>query len=56
MKIHNVTNELGHDDPMPFGKYQGEAMADVPENHLRWLYDDGLDEGPVLRYIEKHVL
>ncbi|HAH35135.1 MAG TPA: hypothetical protein DCY95_01685 [Algoriphagus sp.] len=25
-------------DPMPFGKYQGTPMANVPDSYLLWLY------------------
>lgn len=29
-------------DPMPFGKYKGEPMQDVPASYLAWLWRDGL--------------
>ena len=25
---------------IPFGKYKGENIKDVPEDYLRWLYDE----------------
>lgn len=28
----------GDDDKMPFGKYKGERMADVPASYLHWLW------------------
>ena len=30
--------------PMPFGKYKGTPMQDVPANYLLWLWDNGLKE------------
>lgn len=34
-----VTNE------MPFGKYQGRILADVPEHYLVWLAGKGFPQG-----------
>ena len=30
--------------PMPFGKYQGTPMQDVPARYLHWLWTNGLEE------------
>ena len=30
--------------PMPFGKYRGKPMEDVPASYLHWLWNDGLNE------------
>ena len=30
---------LTDNDPMPFGKYKGKPMRDVPATYLDWLYD-----------------
>ena len=46
---------LTDDSPMPFGKHEGERMEDVPAKYLVWLYNDGLKEGPVRRYIEDNL-
>lgn len=27
-------------DRMPFGKFKGERMQDIPPSYLRWLYDN----------------
>lgn len=27
-------------DPMPFGKYKGEPLQDVPASYLRWLWNE----------------
>jgi len=29
-------------DTMPFGKYKGTLMQDVPVNYLHWLWHQGL--------------
>jgi len=35
---------------MPFGKYKGQKMANVPASYLMWLYDSGT-KGSVRDYI-----
>jgi len=27
-------------DPMPFGKFRGEKMANVPPSYLKWLWEN----------------
>lgn len=29
-------------DPMPFGKYKGTPMQDVPASYLHWLWENGM--------------
>jgi uncharacterized protein (DUF3820 family) len=36
---------------MPFGKYRGWDMEDVPASYLMWLYDNDI-KGVVHAYIE----
>ena len=31
-------NDLQDTDPMPFGKYKGQPMQDVPASYLHWLW------------------
>ena len=31
-------------DPMPFGKHEGEPLADVPARYLVWLWQNGLQD------------
>ncbi len=31
--------------PMPFGKYKGRVLIDLPENYLLWLRREGLPQG-----------
>jgi len=42
------------DSIMPFGKYKGRRLEDVPAGYLIWLYDNGLDRGPLREYIEEN--
>lgn len=42
---------LNDKDPMPFGKYQGTPMIDVPASYLLYLKKNGLKNGSVLQYI-----
>jgi uncharacterized protein (DUF3820 family) len=30
---------------MPFGKYQGVLLIDLPETYVEWFYSKGLPEG-----------
>lgn len=39
--VPNQSKELQDDDPMPFGKYKGEPMSEVPANYLHWLWSNG---------------
>jgi hypothetical protein len=34
---------------MPFGKYKGRELADVPESYLVWVLEHAQAAGPVLR-------
>ena len=45
-------------DLMPFGKYRGEKMGNVPASYLRYIYDKGFVSAhkfcKVFRYIEEN--
>lgn len=43
--------ELHDKSPMPFGKYQGTAMANVSAKYLLWLHDQGCQHQKVMQYI-----
>lgn len=46
--------ELTDTSPMPFGKYKGEQMQDVPASYLHWLWTNGKEKDtrdPVANYI-----
>jgi uncharacterized protein (DUF3820 family) len=36
---------------MPFGKYQGRRLIDLPENYLVWLAGKGFPEGKLGRML-----
>lgn len=36
---------------MPFGKYAGKRMGDVPAVYLLWLFDKAIDHPDVKEYI-----
>ena len=41
---------------MPFGKYKGRELRDVPDSYLLWLLDNCEDISPTLREaIERHL-
>lgn len=45
-------------DPMPFGKYKGKPMSDVPVSYLHWLWNNGLmnePNKPVHQYIKNNI-
>jgi uncharacterized protein (DUF3820 family) len=44
--------KLTDSSPMPFGRYRGEKMANVPARYLMWLYDNKKCDGDVRGYIE----
>lgn len=39
------------DSLMPFGKYQGTKMANVPASYLLWLHDQGQVFGAMKEYL-----
>jgi uncharacterized protein (DUF3820 family) len=41
--------------PMPFGKYKGRKLADVPARYLLWLYEGEMRDGPLKRYIDDNI-
>ena len=45
--------------PMPFGKYRGQPMQDVPSSYLHYLWTNGLKQetktSPVAAYIERNL-
>lgn len=40
---------------MPFGKYQGEKMANVPSAYLLWIYDEPFCAGELKEYIKQNM-
>lgn len=46
---------LDDDSPMPFGKYKGEKMGNIPAKYLMWLYDNNKCNQTVKDYIEDNL-
>lgn len=40
---------------MPFGKYRGKAMVNVPAFYLLWLYNNGCAHEGVRKYINDNL-
>jgi uncharacterized protein (DUF3820 family) len=55
MSKPQTNKPLKADDLMPFGKYAGTPMAEVPRSYLDWLWSNGLNrqETPVAKYIRQ---
>lgn len=49
--------ELDDLDPMPFGKYRGTPMQDVPARYLHWLWTEGAknEKSQVADYIRRNL-
>lgn len=48
----NIKEKLTDSDLMPFGKYKGSKMEDVPASYLLWLWNDDVSHPGVRAYIE----
>lgn len=46
-----MSNPISDDFIMPFGKYEGMKIADVPDEYLLWLYDNQRCYREVKQYI-----
>lgn len=46
---------LTDNDLMPFGKYKGEKLANVPASYLLWLYDNNKCNQYLREYIEDNM-
>lgn len=40
------------DRPMPFGKYQGRLIADLPGDYLNWFAREGFPKGEIGRLLQ----
>lgn len=50
--------ELTDLSPMPFGKFKGQPMQDVPASYLHWLWSNGKQGDrrcPVADYIRRNL-
>jgi hypothetical protein len=52
------TDQLHDESPMPFGKYKGTPMQDVPASYLHWLWTNGVksENSPVANYIRNNIV
>lgn len=51
LKLYNMTDN----STMPFGKYKGQKMANVPGDYLLWLYENNKCYGEVKDYIKNNL-
>lgn len=58
-KLHILAKEinmkLNDESLMPFGKYKGEKMANVPASYLMWIYDNNKCSAEVKEYINDNM-
>lgn len=55
-RVNDMNKPLEDLSPMPFGKYKGTPMQDVPADYLHWLWTNGKDKDkicPVADYIRR---
>ena len=48
-------SKLTDADPMPYGKYKGRPMEDVPADYLMWLIDNNRASPEVKDYIKDNI-
>ena len=49
MNLETNRRKLSDDDPMPFGKWKGRRLGEVPDHYWRWfLQQEWSDEYPDL--------
>lgn len=53
--MENSFKPLDDDSLMPWGKYAGERMEDVPDAYLKFMYDEGKVDKAVKLYIEDYM-
>lgn len=46
---------LDDESPMPWGKYKGDKMENVPENYLKFMYDSEKVDSRVKDYINEYL-
>lgn len=50
-----MSNEITDNSQMPFGKYQGKPMIEVPAKYLLWLFDNNCSNEAVRKYINDNL-
>lgn len=46
---------LNEHSPMPYGKYKGRKIRDVPADYLLWLYYNDRASPSIKQYIEENI-
>ncbi len=46
---------MDDNSPMPFGKYEGQKMANIPASYLIWVYENKKCWGLVKEYIKDNL-
>ncbi|NDV94841.1 hypothetical protein D0T84_07905 [Dysgonomonas sp. 521] len=55
MENRKIDKVLSDESLMPFGKYKGKEMANVPASYLIWIYDNNKCTPDVANYIEDNM-
>lgn len=50
-----MTETLTDNSPMPYGKYKGVEMQEVPASYLIWLYENDKCSDSVKEYVEDNL-
>lgn len=53
--MNTANYQITDNTPMPFGKYSGKPMVDVPAKYLLWLFDNGCSHDGVKKYINDNL-
>lgn len=51
----NTQYEVTDNTIMPFGKFKGEKMANIPAKYLLWLYEQSWYTGAIRKYIKENI-
>ncbi len=46
-----IASVITDNTPMPFGKFMGKPMIEVPAKYLLWLYNEGCNHDGVRQYL-----
>lgn len=46
---------LNENSPMPYGKYEGKQLKDVPADYLLWLYYNDRASREIEEYVERNL-
>ena len=55
MKKREIGDPFTDEDLMPFGKWKGTKMANIPADYLLWMYDNDKLYSPVKKYVEENM-